>query len=649
LIREINARNFKVPEINQTITGRDIFTGENGAGKSARLQAAQIAISNHIPKIGKLVSSTMGYAIGDRMEVELKTDDLTINRTFKRSYPKSGGAKCASTVELIPLGVKDKEGRIAEEFGYSSELIDMSMFLSMSANQRKEFIADICSKHIKQDDTKSVLSCINADVSLWNDDLPDIENLTNIEAFYKEQMSTLKFNIKNKRSHVNELKADQENLITEKPEDIQGKIEEISRKLEQYTSDIASSSSLLEARKALTSQLETIRSSMSEYQNLLNEHQNSDKDILKEKLNLSKTIEVKEEKIKTLAGKIKQIESEREDQVNKYHGANGELKVLENMKERFSTSFCPFIQKDCPEGDLLSNAIKNIDGSISDMNSRIKGLIERGKMLKSEIDASTTLLNEMQSEVDDAKKRLSDNEGELAWFKMERPAILDKLEKAEAEMKEVNTQITEMRTANTSITSTMIESARSEKKSLEELKDKALSQKNGAVEIEKTNLEIMDIEDNITKTEEIIKYIGKDGLKGDIIKSTHKPLVDAMNKLLEPTGFEADVQMERPDKADVFDICMKNGGNTIRFDVLSDGQKIIMSAAFISALQALSEAKIKMLLVEASELSDKSFMLLLSALDTVGSDIDNILIARLTFPPNTPNTWEIHELSLTTE
>lgn len=643
MIKEINARNFKLEKFNQELTGRDIFTGPNGCGKSARLQALQIAMFGHIPSVGKQANATMGYALDGKMEVELKSDSMTVSRIFRKKISKKGAVRFSSNIEILPLGVEDKEGKIADEFGLSTDLIDISNFIQMSARQRKDMIANLCASSVKDESTKTILSS-SIDEGLWNDDLSDIDNINNIESHYKEKLSSLRLKLKEKRAYLNEKKSQLESTDSEKPEELQKKIDDVESKIEEYNKFVSSSEANIQAQESLKSQLESINNEILQIKREISSHPEDEKEILKEKLSIEKDIDSKKEKTENLLSKKMDSEKKKTDLADKYSALNAEAALLKDLQEKFSGSNCPFVKKKCPEADLLEKHIKDSGKNISNIEEDIKKTEAAGKKLKSEISSIATLINEIAKEVEGASEKLSELEKELQWVKSVRPSKMDSLKSKLDKASEVNKKIGEMKVSDTSKAIEMISSLKTERSELVAKKENASNQKNILVDSEKANIAIQDLEDEIEKINEVLSLVGNDGIKGDIIQSTHKPLVSEMNNLLGKMGYESNVLLER-DSKDAFDICLVMGGSNIRFDVLSEGQKTILSAAFLCAVQTLSGAKVKVVLIEASELDDENFSTLTEALSK-SEDIDNILIARYRISDNVtlPTEWTVHTL-----
>lgn len=643
MIKEINARNFKLERIDQELTGRDIFTGPNGCGKSARLQALQIAMFGFIPSVGKQANATMGYALDGKMEVELKSDSLTVSRTFRKKVSKRGAVSFTADLELLPLGVKDKEQKILEEFGLSTDLIDISNFIQMSASQRRNLIANLCASSVKQEETKLLISP-SIQEGLWNDDLSDMDNINNIESFYKEKLASLRSSLKEKKGHLNELKSEERDLDGEKPEVIQKKIDDIEAKIDEYNKAVSASEANKSAHEAIQSQLASLNNRITELNNSIHDHPGDQKEVLKEKLSIQKQIEGKEQKIKDLKDKVKSLSVEKDKLLDKHSMLKAELVVAKDLNEKFSGSNCPFIGKECPEAKLLKDHIKESSSKIKNLTKTIAETESEGKRMKSDISTAERFISDLDGEIAGLNVSLGETEEEIKWLKNVLPEKEKELKDKMSKVTELNNKLSEMEVVDTKKSEEMIITLKQEKKSLIDKKDTASSQKSNRVEAEKVHLAIKDVEDEMSDINDILSLVGNDGIKGSIIRSTHQPLIEEMNKMLDPMGLKADVMLERDNK-EVFDICLVRAGKSVRFDVLSEGQKTVLSSAFLCAVQELSGASTKVLLIEASELDDENFFLMTNALSHA-TEIDNILIARhqLSNKNTFADCWTFHNI-----
>ncbi len=74
-ITKLELDGFKAQQSLENLSGLDLFIGPNGTGKSARLEAASLAILGYVPGRGKKADDTMALAAGDQISVGLELDN----------------------------------------------------------------------------------------------------------------------------------------------------------------------------------------------------------------------------------------------------------------------------------------------------------------------------------------------------------------------------------------------------------------------------------------------------------------------------------------------------------------------------------------------------------------------------------------------
>lgn len=640
-IKEINCENFKKNEIRQELTGRDIFCGPNESGKSARLEAVQLGLFGYIPEIGKFPSSTMVYSLGNKMYIELRTDDgITIQRTFKRHVSKKGKVSYKKDLEILPLQRGDKEDAIADKFGLSTELIDFNEFLKKPAGQRKQFISDICAKHIKEKSTKDTVSSV-CDVGSWNDELSDIENLNKIEEDYKEKISQLRKDLKAQENHKYRMMEAQKVEINKSKEECEEEIKNVESQIADLMEKKSKAKAEAGQKDNLSFELKRIEKELS-HQNKLLEDMRSEKEILKEKLEKEKRLEKLESQIKKINKDIadadKKLERVRED----YRVVSADIKAKQKLLESFSNDFCPCIDEKCPKSEKLQSFIDNGSKEVEDLNNKLKSIESSGEKHKSDISSMKSLKKQIEEEMSDIPSDIKRLDDELKDINKSE-GIRKEISRLEKRHSEINKQLSESSSEDTSKMDKLIMGFKNKKEELVKERDKSIEYERARVQIEKTNVAIIDIEEKIEEARDVVEFVGKDGKKGDLLKKSFKPIVEKMNELLESTGLSTDIKVDSEDK-DKFDMFMIEPEGRVNVEALSDGATILFATAFICALQQLNETKCKILLIEASELDDEKFGILVSSLSEFGEDVDNILIARISVPEEVPGEWSVNDL-----
>jgi exonuclease SbcC len=259
-------RGIKSANGKQELTGRDIITGKNGAGKTTRAQALGISLLGYVPGGGKLATETMKLANGDSMTMGLDTDDFTLQRSFTRK-----GAKIEQTIELNPpLDEKsnaDKEKRIEHELGKMPVMLDFNEFLSLTDMKRREFIFTLAEEADEEtgelNDKEAMIEALRQKITLPDDSDPqqieiyknDIKecaekfedglllqtNLQNIHSYAKEQLSFWKKE-RDKSSGASQKIAEYKNNLTETDLSLEANnmhLEEMQAKYIQLTGELA--------------------------------------------------------------------------------------------------------------------------------------------------------------------------------------------------------------------------------------------------------------------------------------------------------------------------------------------------------------------------------------------------------------------------
>jgi len=643
MITKISGRNFKIPQFDQTLSGRDILVGKNGIGKSARLQGIMISLVGYIPSVGKQPNATMGYAVGDKMELELKEESMTINRVFRKKISKKGAISFDSVTEVLPLSEEDGDARIKDHFGLGSETIDIAEFISMTSSIRKNFITTMCSRHIKDESTKAMLGTVCDNMDLWNDDLSDIDNLNAIEEYYKSRVSIKKKDLKSMESHRNQLRSRMTSESSRSKDDIEKELEGVESEIEKLTKESAEIDGKAAIAKSLQSDLEKIDGDIRDINKSLNEVTDPEDVLLKRKIQMYKERENAESNISKHREKIKDLDGQIEKHREEYIHMKSELDLVQDLKKRFSDSYCPFVKKNCPESKSLQDYIKESSSKSEKLSSSIKECEDKGKKAKANKSASEKMIENLESSIKDNDRVIKDIESSIEWHKNKKPGLESELKKKTSDREKTRKKIEEMNIVPIDGITSQIDSLKSRKKTLKDELETAGESQNLIKESEKANLDISNIEEEIEKATEIVGFI-KEDVKYSMVKKIHQPLVDEINKILSAFGEEAIVMIERDNK-DVFDICLKRNRGAARFEVLNAGHRVLLSTAFIIALQELSNAKCKVILIEATDLDEENFCALLEALDATGENIDNIAIARIEAPKGTTsNNWTVHTL-----
>lgn len=139
---------FRRQDTVEHLSGKDIFVGPNGVGKSSRIHALAIAMLGYCPgNSGKRPQDTFRMATSAGMTVGVETDSFRFSRSFTSKVSKKpNGSRDVSVTQEIVVSpsqgektIADSESRIASELGDFPMMLDFGQFLAKSDAERRKF------------------------------------------------------------------------------------------------------------------------------------------------------------------------------------------------------------------------------------------------------------------------------------------------------------------------------------------------------------------------------------------------------------------------------------------------------------------------------------------------------------------------------
>ena len=116
---------------------------------------------------------------------------------------------------------------------------------------------------------------------------------------------------------------------------------------------------------------------------------------------------------------------------------------------------------------------------------------------------------------------------------------------------------------------------------------------------------------------------------GDVIG----PMTESVNGLLakipsiDGTPYVAEFKLFDMNGNPTFEIVRACNDQDISYNALSGGQQVLFGTAIMTALVLMENPPVKAVCIEAAELDLRNFQNLIEALDVIGKDLDNIMIA----------------------
>jgi hypothetical protein len=136
MITQITLRNLKGVNATYDLTGKDILSGSNGAGKSAVLEGLQLALTGYTAQ-GKKPTATMALSSEDVVEVSITDGTNFLSRKFELAK-----ASATQTITLNGKVVKESELEqvLPESFRVPIEAIHPAEFLALSGDKRAAWL-----------------------------------------------------------------------------------------------------------------------------------------------------------------------------------------------------------------------------------------------------------------------------------------------------------------------------------------------------------------------------------------------------------------------------------------------------------------------------------------------------------------------------
>jgi len=691
LIKEITMRNFKGQMESQKLTGRDIFVGPNGKGKTTRLQAVGIALLGYVPGKGKLPTETFKLASADNMSVGLVTDNLTFARTFTRSEKGgkdgSNNVTVSQGIDLSPSrGEKkaaDKEARIAFEVGSFPVMLDFNEFLSLSDSKRRDFIYGLSSIKTELWDRTRVEAHIRTklltlDLEVNNPDQYQIMSGLIADAMkeYPENddiqaglQSMIEW-AKAKQTHWNDEKKNAVGAV-KKLADMKNQLEETDRnivqhkaELEQLQQQLTDSESQLardrERKRAIDQRLvsmtelgmmiETLTKSQAEpavnYDLLIADLRGHIKEF-----DFKAEFVKFDQELQTLSNKLKEAREQDRATITTLAQIQAEKTVLnstlkqidEQSKKNGASRVCVIHSKIGCDKDFSKAATvfgqqlvvleqREADQKAVQKETRIK--IEGLETSKSDIDAQRTETHKNQTTLNQVNE---DTRKEIAGLEKKKADEVNVSARISDQLKMYQEELTRLRNlppeaiAPLDILEKQSEGRRSQ---IKELKVKLEGQEKAKITLSSLKSTMIDSKTatyNAQCVKDLSESLGAKGLQGELVKGILEPIRTDIQMNLELMGIDSEFYFstESDTGKEVFQFGWRNDhGDERNFDALSTGQQLLLLIAMLVTFLERSNPPLKVLAIDNIENLDRvNFRKALIGMDKLSGKIDNIILS----------------------
>jgi len=645
MIKNVCAKNFKAfDDFNLELPSRVLFCGENGSGKSSTIEAIFLAITGGLPGI----PSKDIFKVARRAENVNKMnagvtlgDGFSCTRTWTRKRKLEPATdkhteKISQEIEVYPEKkeriLADFETRIRNECGIDPVIVDVSEFLFMSDDKRRDFFFLLGgAQDLKAIDFKQYVE----------------ENASNLQLGGKAQKEWDKLLIELDKWVINDLDTLLGNLATMKS--AANSNVQLARNTAQKLTEI------MAQRQTMAGRLEELKRELAGARENLS--------IVREKIakadSLAQTIQIRDDGVQDLIGRIKMLEDERKKGID----LKAQEQTLQNLKlelekvekhyvevfstreeqikaardEEVKTQAAKIEAKERLANALgyrnLLNQIKegNIGNQLSkfsmavienlhdDSESDLKQLTESVKetektwlkVSKRESKLETDLgflKKEYRVITDDTKFRIKQVEDILATDKKRRPEIEQELNKLKMELQALKGKKLEEPSPVDSLVAQR-DGLQTRINELESQVEAKLAEENDTIQQQGSLIDSETASMRLYCIKQMIGLLGPKGLKGKLVANTLDPVRDEVRECLKLFGYDCDFDFCMMDGRgnEVFQFGWKSDGQYIDFDSLSTGQQTILLASLTAVICKHTRSPLKFLALDNLEVISSDY------------------------------------------
>lgn len=655
-VTSLRADNVKGMSFQETLSGRDIYVGENGVGKSARLQAFMFGIQGYLPSpFKKGLGDTFQIASGDVMSVSIETDEVfSFSRQIRRKTTNhKDGSKSYSYTSACSLfpdpGTKtnkEREQKISTTMGDFAVMFDLDEFMSMSDTKKREFVFGLSSPESYGWTLGRVFDELcdalghRAEVK-FNDKLSVADNVSALLGETSKKLSDARAVYKDKQKVMAEVIEMRQRATQEAVGDIaeiRVQLTDLREKRSEYDKEIAKAQEIKRQHESLKSRIEGLEKTKRDL----------DQTTLPDLEEAQEEAAVAARAVVTTESLVEEKEKEHEDQRKRL--SDGEL-LLGNTKEHIAridqrqaireqiniikAKGCPLMGDQC-ESDL-SEYSKKLEQKWQGVEDEVKGLRENRDEIESTCKNISGQVGKVVIEVKKWKAVLKGQRLDLVKSTKHLVSVEASHKDHEASKLGVRQQevtIQDLRSnlgaiIDTGMAVKAVAGIFDQVEELEGKERKAREIKNVMANFDQANIAAAEAEEEVETLTKLRKALGAEGIQSKILKDVIGPLADTVNGMLQNVWEHYKIEFELYDmnEKETFEIIWPRGNSRVSYNTLSDGQKILFGTALMIALILQADPPHKSMCIEAAELDADNFFNLIGSLNKIAGGIDNILIA----------------------
>jgi len=661
--------NTKRFNLDQQLSGRDLFVGPNGCGKSARLESFLIGLLGYVPGKGRELSDTFKKSSGEEMSITLELDTgFKSTRTIKEKRTKHQGGEKSFSLTMAssvfpPRGEKtesDRRDRISTELGDFSIMFDLAALFSMSDNERRKFIFALTDPvqfgWTKEKFLQEILGSnqkfapYTKELGLiWRDDTSVQDNVTNCLLWVKNQISE-------KKAALKKALAAKEQLLQQKREigsdpgssaELGAEYQKAKEEFNSITAQIAAAQEKIKMSRILKYEISCIQTQLAKPETPLISETEIAGHINTEAI-LSAEIEKAKAEEEALAKRQNELREELAVHSGEFYRTEEKVKAIKTIVDKIlgSKGICPLIGKKC-KADLQSYAVE-LGAQRDEAQRELNSVSGKRTKIQKDIENIYNAIRMINKSRGEKVEILSKEVQAVSAMRVQNAtAIKDQENRQDLQRRlEQNTKsLSDLQLSDVGPLEAAARGLSIRMQELEKAIDKRKTVSNLMQSFDRANIEATELEEIVDILDDLARFLGPANLQGRILKDTIGPLISKVNSLLDMTGRAYNLRpvMQDKNEKEIFGFAWQKDGVDIDFESLSGGERVVFSAALACALVLQKNPPLKALVIEAAEADAGNLTALMEAINKFGGDIGNVLIATHTLAPQVEG-WQLHNL-----
>lgn len=704
-IQAITMQNLKGTTAKQPLTGKDIFIGRNGSGKTTRLQALQMSMLGYVPGNGKRALDNYKFSSDDNvMSVGLELEGFKFTRTFERTTKLTKGIPNVTISESITVSPArgertetDRKARVSAEVGNFPVMLDFNEFLTLSDAKRRDFIYGLSAgieggwnkervaQYLEErlltmeievnspDLHKALTETIAAVLSEYKDGMSIDEGLLAMRGYVSREWSTWKEKAKNAEGAIKQL-AEQKNKMAETDRNIEANKQELSEIREQLVQVEAQLARDTEKKKAIDRRLSRLQELATLIERLSSQTPEStdwiDQQIEAleaqmtyiadttefealslERAKLQKEVNnIQQHEITQLNQDIARLTAEKAsiqqtlDTINKTKGV-----CVIQSQIACNKDFSAYIQYASSEIAQKDEAINRHHEYLKIAEKTIQQRRERIMEIEQRLSVIMQQTNRNQQENAERAKSIKNLQAQKSAILGAEQKRLDDLKRAQEERDKLQNEPVEA-IAPLDLLETRRNGLRDQIIQLQAKVEEQEKVRNQMATLRTSMLANKEAEFKSEAFKMLDQALGAKGIQGEIVKTMLEPMREDIEANLRVLGINYPVffQTESDTGQEIFQFGWEDSSQRRNFDALSTGQQMIFLIAFLVAVLDRAKPPIKVLALDNIEnLDETNLRNVLHGLDKLSDKLDNILIAGVVDPHDiVPIGWTVHHIGL---